>query len=46
MNTIQFIRENGLEALTEQLGIVVKERGNLLCLDYDQIESPRLHPVG
>ena len=45
MNTIQFIRENGLEALTEQLGIVVKERGNLLCLDYDQIESPRLHPV-
>lgn len=45
MNTIKFIRENGLEALTDQLGIVVKERGSLLCLDYDQIESPRLHPV-
>lgn len=46
-NTIKFIQENGLEALTTQLGISVKrypEEG-LVVLNYSQIDSPKSHPV-
>lgn len=45
METIKFIKEFGLEALTDVLGITVKERDGLICLDYSQIDSPKLHPV-
>lgn len=45
MHVLAFIKQHGLDALTSQLGITVKERDNLLVLDYDQIESPKLHPV-
>lgn len=45
MHTIQYILQHGLEALTTELGITVKERDNLLILDYDQITSPKTHPV-
>ena len=45
MHTIQYILQHGLESLTTELGITVKERDNLLILDYDQITSPKTHPV-
>lgn len=45
MNTLSFIQDFGLDALTSTLGITIKERDNLLVLDYDQIESPKQHPV-
>lgn len=45
MKTVEYILEHGLESLTDVLGIVVKERGDLICLDYSQLESPKNHPV-
>lgn len=45
MHTTSYILQHGLEALTNNLGIVVKERDNLILLDYNQILSPKLHPV-
>ena len=43
--TVQYIREHGLEALTTDLGIKIREYDDLLVLNYDQIESPKTHPV-
>lgn len=45
MHTLKFIEEHGLDALTDVLGITFKERDGLICLDYSQIDSPKLHPV-
>ena len=51
METIKFIEQHGLQALTDVLGIQVKTIENesfgsdLICLNYNQIESPKLHPV-
>ena len=47
LHTTQFIREHGMEALTEQYGIKIKaypEHG-LYVLNYDQIESEKAHPI-
>lgn len=44
MHTINFIKEHGLEALAS-LGIEVKDYGDFVLLNYDQIESPKHHPV-
>lgn len=46
MQTIDFIKEHGLDALTTQLGISVKRYDEgLLVLNYSQIDSPKSHPV-
>lgn len=45
MKVIEFIKENGLEALTEQFDISVKKVDDLLVLNYNQIESPKTHPI-
>jgi len=50
MKTIEFIKANGLQALTEQLGIAVKpfvtpEGDTLYLLDYNQIDSPKTDPI-
>lgn len=45
MNTTQYIKDHGLEALTADLGIKIREYDDLLVLNYDQIESPKSHPV-
>lgn len=47
---IQFIEENGIEGLVEELSIKVKhyDRGDgqtMYVLNYDQINSPKGHPV-
>lgn len=45
MQTIEFIRENGFAALTEEFGISVKFVDDLAVLNYNQIESPKTHPI-
>lgn len=47
MHLIKFLQENNynVSALTEQLGIVVKEYDDRYVFNYNQIESPKTHPV-
>lgn len=45
MKVITYLKENGVEALRQELGIVVKEYDDLLVLNYNQIESPKTHPI-
>ena len=45
MHTTSYILQHGLESLKKDLNITIKERDNLILLDYDQILSPKLHPV-
>ena len=45
MKVIEFIKQNGLEALTEQLAISVKKVDDLLVLNYNQIDSPKTDPI-
>lgn len=45
MQVIDFIKEKGIQALTDELGISVKKVDDLLVLNYNQIESPKTHPV-
>ncbi len=46
MNVQRFLQEKGWQALTDELGVIVKEYDNgLRVLNYNQIESPKNHPV-
>lgn len=46
MKVQQYLRENGIEALKTEFGIKVKEYPEgLLVLNYDQIDSPKSHPI-
>lgn len=45
MKVIEFIKEFGLNALTEQLAISVKKVDDLLVLNYNQIDSPKTDPI-
>lgn len=46
MQVLQYIRENGIQKLNEEFGIMVKlyEEG-LYVLNYDQINSPKANPI-
>lgn len=43
----EYLKTNTLAQLTEELGIKAKvyEEDNLVLLDYDQINSPKMHPI-
>lgn len=45
MQVIEFIKEKGTKALTEELGISVKIDGDIMILNYSQIDSPKTHPI-
>lgn len=45
MQVIGFIKQYGLQALTDQLGISVKYVDDLIVLNYNQIDSPKTHPI-
>jgi hypothetical protein len=45
MNVINYIKENGFEKLKEEFHISVKEYEDRYVLNYDQIDSPRFHPI-
>lgn len=46
MHVLQYIKENGIQKLNEEFGILVKlyEEG-LYVLNYDQINSPKANPI-
>lgn len=45
MQVIEFIKQHGTKALTEQFAISVKQTDDLLMLNYNQIDSPKTHPI-
>lgn len=46
MKVIEFLKEHGVEKLKEETAIIVKEYDEgLLVLNYDQINSPKAHPL-
>jgi T4 RnlA family RNA ligase len=45
MQVIEFIKQNGLDALTEKFAISVKKVDDLLVLNYNQIDSPKTDPI-
>jgi hypothetical protein len=47
LNTIKFLNENSLEQLTSTYFIKVNkwDKGDLWVLNYDQIDSPKNHPI-
>lgn len=45
MQVIDFILNNGYAALESALGIKVKEYDDVICLKYNQIDSPKTHPI-
>lgn len=45
LQTVTFIEQYGVKALADQLGIKVRLDGDLMVLNYDQIESPKTHPI-
>ncbi len=40
-----YLKNNGLLKIQEELGVNVVQKGNLLLLNYHQINSPKTHPV-
>ena len=47
MKTVEYLNEHGMDSLKEELAIKVTEYSetNLYVLNYDQINSPKLHEV-
>lgn len=49
LNVIKFIQENSFAKLAEDYGISItsdnEAEPNLVCLNYDQIASPKSHPI-
>ena len=46
MKVLQYIKENGIQKLNEEFGIIVKlYEGGLYVLNYDQINSPKANPI-
>ena len=45
METINYLKKNSIESLKSVLGINVKEYDDLYVLNYNQIESPKIHPI-
>lgn len=45
MKVIEYIKQNGTQALTDNFAISVKSVDDLLVLNYSQIDSPKTHPL-
>lgn len=45
MQVIKFLKEHGIQKLRDDFAIAVKEVDNILVLNYNQIESPKTHPI-
>lgn len=45
MKVQQFLREKGVQALTDELGIKVRIDGEFMTLNYCQINSPKTDPI-
>jgi len=45
MNVQKYLKEHGLQALVDEFNIVVTDYEDRVVLNYNQIESPRFHPI-
>jgi hypothetical protein len=45
MNVVEYLKVNGLQALVDEFKIIVQEYPDRVTLNYNQIESPRFHPI-
>lgn len=45
MKVQEYLKEHGLQALVDGYSIKAKEQGNLVALNYDQIDSPKADPI-
>ena len=45
MDVVDYLKMHSLEKLKNEFGIIVKEYPDLYVLNYDQIESPKTHPI-
>ena len=45
LNVQKYLMENGLKKLVEEFKIVVGDYDKFVVLNYNQIESPRFHPI-
>lgn len=45
MNVIKYLKENGIEKLKSDFKIKVREYPDLIVLNYDQLDSPKLDPI-
>ncbi|MFA7218902.1 MAG: RNA ligase [Synergistaceae bacterium] len=45
MHVQKYLREKGLKSLIDEFHIDVREYDDRIVLNYDQIESPRFHPI-
>jgi hypothetical protein len=45
MNVVEYLKANGLQALVDEFKIIVQEYLDRVTLNYNQIESPRFHPI-
>jgi hypothetical protein len=45
MNVIKYLEEHSIEKLKEEFSITVREYDDRYALNYNQIESPRFHPI-
>jgi hypothetical protein len=45
MHVIEYIKSNGLQSLFDEFNIIVQDYPDRITLNYDQIKSPRFHPI-
>ena len=45
MKVIEYIKQHGLESLNTDFGIKINEYDDIVVLNYNQIESPKFHPI-
>lgn len=46
MKVVEYLKEKGVEELSKEFAIIIKKYDEgLLVLNYDQIESPKTHPI-
>jgi len=45
MHVQEYLRKHGVEKLKEEFSIVVSDYPDRIVLNYNQIESPRFHPI-
>ena len=45
MNVQKYLKEYGLDKLVEEFSIIVTDYPDRVVLNYNQIDSPRFHPV-
>lgn len=45
MKVVEYLKAHGVEKLAEEFSIIVKAVDDLYVLNYNQIESPKAHPI-